>query len=222
MHLSSYVEKGDLVVSYDTEKYKVWKLPNLLLLHWVLNPGIAFNEIILGQRIPAVTLIDKTSNAPLMDRQYIPCPACGEIHSAKLWAKGNAFGHWLGYICPSCKGKIPCLWNVTSLALLVVLAPVWFPLKLIFEKKYLDFEISRFAKQKSDIETPPSKFLWLKMGVLFSFFMFVFFLFQSHADSGMSLEEIVMIGAICLFGGALFSGFMWIFLGRKKQNITSR
>ena len=109
-----------------------------------------------------------------MERQYIPCPACGEIHNAKLWAEGNAFGHWLGFICPSCKSKIPCLWNLTSLALLVVLSPLWFPLKLMFEKKYIEFEVSRSAKQRLNIQNPSGKLIWLKVG-LFLVCLFLYF-----------------------------------------------
>ncbi len=50
-------------MEFDKEKYKVWKLPHPMLLHWIINPGLAFNELILGQRIPKITLIDKTSDA---------------------------------------------------------------------------------------------------------------------------------------------------------------
>ena len=39
-------------MDFDTNKYKVWKLPHPMLIHWVLNPGLAFNELILGQRVP--------------------------------------------------------------------------------------------------------------------------------------------------------------------------
>ena len=56
------------------EKYKVWKLPHPILLVWVLNPIFAFNELILGQRIPKINLIDKTSNAPFNDRIHVECP----------------------------------------------------------------------------------------------------------------------------------------------------
>lgn len=66
-------------MAYDENKYSVQKLPNPLLLHWILNPGLAINEVILGQRIPQVTLIDKTSNASLIERTYVPCPSCGAI-----------------------------------------------------------------------------------------------------------------------------------------------
>ncbi len=102
-------------MDFDKEKYSIWKLPNLLLVHWIINPAVAVNELILGQRLPKITLIDKTSDAPLLERQYIPCSECNTLHDARLWSKGNAFGHWFGYVCPSCGEKIPCLWNITSL-----------------------------------------------------------------------------------------------------------
>src|SRR5690606_14129659 len=153
----------------------------------------------------------------LLERQYIPCPECGEIHNAKLWTRGNAFGHWLGYICPSCKGTIPCLWNFTSLLLLVVLLPIWLPLRLIFEKKYIDFEVARLTKHKFNIEATPGKFLWLKMGIFFGFFMFLFLLFMQQMSDGFSGEKMAIVSVICVAGGALFGGAMWLFMGRKKN-----
>ena len=60
------------------------------------------------------------------------------------------------------------------------------PSKFFCEKKYIDFEVSRYAKQSLAIETAPSKFIWLKMGISFGFFMFVFVLFQSHAYDNLS------------------------------------
>ncbi|WP_244213081.1 hypothetical protein [Idiomarina ramblicola] len=58
-------------MEFDKDKYKVWRLPHPMLIHWVVNPGVAFNELALGQRIPKITLIDKASDAPLMERQSI-------------------------------------------------------------------------------------------------------------------------------------------------------
>jgi hypothetical protein len=129
-------------MNYDTKKYKVLKLPNLLLLYWILNPGLAFNEIILGQRLPKVT---KTSNALLMERQYVPCPTCGKINDARLWSTRNTFGHWFGIICPKCENKILCLWNITSLAVLTITFPIWFFVKKYYEKKWLKKEKSRLV-----------------------------------------------------------------------------
>ena len=79
-------------MNFDKDKYKVWQLPHPMVLHWILNPGLTFNELILGQRLPKVMLIDKKGDAPLMERQYVPCSECN--------------------------GRIPGLWNLTSLVLL--------------------------------------------------------------------------------------------------------
>lgn len=85
-------------MDFDKQKYKVWKLPHPMLVHWVVNPGLAFNELFLGQRMPKITLIDKTSDAPLMERQYIPCPHCNTIHNGLLWAKRGPYKNWIGIV----------------------------------------------------------------------------------------------------------------------------
>jgi hypothetical protein len=43
----------------DETKYKIWTWKNPLMLHWIINPGLAINELILGQRIPKITLVEK-------------------------------------------------------------------------------------------------------------------------------------------------------------------
>ncbi len=161
-------------MKYDENKYKVWKLPHPLVLHWVINPGVAINEVFLGQRLPKVMLIDKTSKAPLAERSYVPCPSCGELHDARLWSKLNAFGHWFGYVCPACKQKIPCLWNITSLLLLALLSPIWLPIKHYYERDYLAFEAVRCEQQRASLSKSLSKYVWVKLGLYFSVFMFLF------------------------------------------------
>ncbi len=157
---------------YDRNKYKVWALPHPLLLHWIINPGLAFNEIILGQRIPKVTLIDKTLDMPLMERSFIPCPSCGELHDGRFWAKKNAFGHWFGYVCPTCGEIIPCLWNLTSLSILIVTSPLWyFPVKL-WKSKWIQFEKSRYKNINTEY-TSYEKIPWIKMGIFFGGLMWL-------------------------------------------------
>ena len=46
-------------MKYDKEKYKILGWKNLLILHWIINPGLAFNELIFGQTIPKVMLIER-------------------------------------------------------------------------------------------------------------------------------------------------------------------
>ena len=110
---------------FDRNKYTVRALPDGAMLFWILNPGAAFNELFLGQRVPKVMLIDRTSDQPLFLRTYIPCPHCGTLHPGMLWGKGNAFGHWYGYLCLTCDKIIPCLWNCTSLLILTITFPLW-------------------------------------------------------------------------------------------------
>ena len=131
---------------YDRNKYTVWALPNLMIWHWVLNPGLAFNELILGQRIPKVMLIDRTSDQPLGLRTYVPCPHCGTLHSGLLWGRGNAFGHWYGYICPTCDKIIPCLRNWTSKVILIITYPLWFLPARLLRPRWLAYEKVRLNR----------------------------------------------------------------------------
>ena len=99
-------------MQYDKNRFKVWSLSHPFVLFWVLFPGAMFLELMFGQRLSKVTLIDKKSDKPWMERCYVPCPHCETLHDSRLWAKGNAFGHWFGLVCPSCHEIIPCLWSI--------------------------------------------------------------------------------------------------------------
>lgn len=202
--------------SYDLEKYSEQKLPNFMLLHWILNPGLAVNEIFLGQRIPRVMLIDKTSSAPLMRSYYVPCPHCGSVHSSMLWSGANGFGHWFGLICPHCRGKIPCLWNLTSLMILLVSFPIWLPIKMVFEKRYLTYELRRLENAKSMVEALPevNGKSWIRAGLVFGSmtFLLLFFLLKPIT------EQNLMLSGVCgLVAGILFPTFLWLGYGRKKS-----
>ncbi|MBU2185145.1 MAG: hypothetical protein KKE08_19135, partial [Gammaproteobacteria bacterium] len=183
-------------MEFDKEKYKVWKLPHPMLLHWIINPGLAFNELILGQRIPKVTLIDKTSNAPLMERQYVPCPECGALNDGRLWSKDNSFGHWFGYICPECYGRIPCLWNITSLIVLALTFPIWIWLKIFGEAKWLEKEKGRFAKVVSSELPEAKKTNWLKMGITYGILMFCIMVLPKIFQNQLTPSEIAFQAAI--------------------------
>lgn len=202
-------------MNYDTEKYKVMKLPNLLLVHWILNPGLAINELILGQRVPKITLIDKTSDAPLMERQYIPCPSCGEIHDSRLWSKGNSFGHWFGLLCPKCGSKIPCLWNLTSIVILVLTFPVWFFIKKYFEKSWHERELAKFNVVAAE-EVTAKKTSWVKMGLSFGVLMFGFMTLPKLFGNHLSLAQVAFEAVVWLGAGLFFGVVMWFFMGRKK------
>ena len=131
-------------MQYDKNRFKIHALPHPLVLHWVLNPVIMVNELIFGQRLPKVTLIDKESDKPRTT--YIPCPHCETLNDSRLWAKGNAFEHWFGFVCPSCHEIIPCLWNIFSLAILAITFPLWYFPARFFRRRWLEKEKKRLTK----------------------------------------------------------------------------
>jgi uncharacterized protein (TIGR02996 family) len=87
-----------------------WDVKNPMVLHWVLNPGLAVNELVLGQRLPKVMLFCRTCRT-----SAIRCPVCRRHHPDKVVSPG---GNWAGIRCPDCASPIPTLRN--ALAGLVV------------------------------------------------------------------------------------------------------
>lgn len=203
-------------MEFDKEKYKIWKLPHPMLIHWVVNPGLAFNELILGQRIPKITLIDKTSDAPLMERQYIPCPHCNTIHNGLLWAKRGAYKNWFGFMCPSCENVIPCLWNFTSLVLLAITFPIWGWFRKPLKTKWLKFKKAELLNSP-ETELPTAKQTpWLKMGLIYGALMFCFTAVPKIVSGELTLTGIAVQVGIWLLAGLAFGGVMKLVLGRSK------
>ena len=153
-------------MQYDKNRFKIHALPHPLVLHWVLNPVIMFNELILGQRLPKVTLIDKKSDKPQLERSYIPCPHCETLNDSRLWAKGNAFNHWFGFVCPSCHEIIPGLWNIFSLAILAITFPLWYFPARFFRRRWLEKEKERLAKVLERPLIQAKSINWLLINVL--------------------------------------------------------
>jgi hypothetical protein len=114
-----------------------------LSLHWILNPGLAVNEILLGQRVPRTLYsCDRCAILPMLG-MYVHCPHCGSFHSGILWSGRNGFGHWFGYVCPDCGGRIPCLRNLTALVVLALTFPLWIAPALLYRKRWLARELRR-------------------------------------------------------------------------------
>ena len=65
----------------DITQYENRHGKTFFMLHWIINPGLAFNELILGQRMPKIILIEKQSNKTLAEKNFVPCPHCGTVHS---------------------------------------------------------------------------------------------------------------------------------------------
>ena len=214
---------------YDEDRYKALKLPHPLLLHWVLNPGLAINEFVLGQRMPELTLIDRHSEKSLAERGYIPCPHCQTLHPARLWSKTNALFHYAGLYCPSCEQKIPSLLNVFTLALLAVTFPLWKPASMLFADRFKAWELARLEKAAQDEGRPPVMRGSLYAGLFFGISMAVYFAIWNSLEKGLDAGVIVTALAAGLVSGivfgVLFRAFMTSFLlrrGRPRQDSHSR
>lgn len=204
-----------MIDKYD--KYKIWKLPHPLLVHWILNPGLCINEVILGQRIPKISLIDETSSEPLPDRTYTECPHCETVHSSKIWGKGNAFFHYAGLYCPNCEHKIPTLLNVFSILVLIVTFPLWKPLDLLFGERFKSWELSRL-RSTSTTSQKPVKVSGVKMGLQFGGFMGLFFFIQRGLTSGWTMESGAMAILSGLIAGIFFGVAMSFFMSKRGSN----
>lgn len=200
----------------DDKKFKTWQLPSPLLLHWILNPGLAINELVLGQRIPKVTLIDETSDAPLIERQYVPCPHCHTIHQGAIWSKKGAFQNWFGLVCPTCEKIIPCLWNITSLLLLAVFSPLWWWFHQPLKEKWRQFKLRQYATTNFDVPLHENSTSWLKIGVTFGILMFVLALTILWLNDNLADKSLLSITIVCALAGVGFGGAMKLLLGTKQ------
>ena len=154
-------------MQYDKNRFEIRAFPHLLVLHWILNPGLIFNELILGQRIPKVVLIDKESDKPLLERTYIPCPHCETLNDSRLWGKGNSLGHWFGFVCPNCHQIIPCLWNIFSFAILAITFPLWYLPVRFFRHRWIEKEKERLANVQERPLIQAKTVDWLFRGIVY-------------------------------------------------------
>jgi len=197
--------------------FKRLELPNGLLVHWILNPGLAFNELVLGQRIPKLTLICQSCDLPLLQRQYVPCPSCESIHNARLWTGRYGFKNWLGLVCPGCANRIPCLWNIFSLLILSATVPLWFlPYRLYFRDRCVPQPTVR------NNYFPDASTAWWLMGLSFGSFMWITMSLipgiAKAVRSGASPANEILVGLlIWTIAGVCFAFFMKKYLTRKAN-----
>ena len=199
--------------------FKIWRLPNWMLIHWILNPGLALNELILGQRLPKESLECKSCELPIGDRSYTVCPHCHEMHPSTVWAGRNAFRNWLGLVCPSCLHRIPCLWNVFSLLILAVTSPLWY---LPYRFYFRDRQVLPPPAMASSPSQPvrPGKLL-IRMAIFWGGFMWIMMslipeISKALRGQTMSYERLVVGLVVWTLAGLAFGGFMSYFLTKKK------
>lgn len=132
--------------------YSTWQFPHPLILHWVLNPGLVVNELILGQRIPYTTFYCQRCGSNTTSLRFYQCPGCGGFHQELIWTGSNGFGHWLGLICPDCGDEIPCLTNFATWFVLARLSPFNWVLRRMFARRYSAWERQRAWRHRARLE----------------------------------------------------------------------
>jgi uncharacterized Tic20 family protein len=204
------------------KKYKVYTWRNWMNVHWLINPGVAFSEFILGYRPPKILLEDKTSDKPRIERMYVPCPHCNTIHDSRTWAKKNGtfFKNWFGLYCPNCGNVIPCLLNSTSFLLLALTFPIWVWFKKRMRSNWLAHQPDRY--QNLDVSYVSSSFKdynWIKQGMIWALFMYVImtFLFPLIISEPITLPTILIGIPIWALAGLGYGYFMKTFFYKRRN-----
>jgi hypothetical protein len=216
-------------MEFDKEKFKVYSWKNWMMLHWLLNPGLVINELILGQRIPKISLEDKISDKPRMERSFIPCPHCKTLHDGRTWSTQNrtAFKNWFGLYCTNCEKIIPCLMNAFSFILLAITFPIWGWFKKSLKANWLKKQPERY--KNLDISKTPNPFEknnWIKTGLSWGAFMFVIMsvLFPYFGNHEITLLSIVLGLVVWTLGGLLFGytmkKFMIKTIHKKREKVV--
>lgn len=160
----------------DRTRYKIYTWKHPLVLHWIINPGLVINELLLGQRIPQRYLVDKTSDKTLPERTFVPCPHCDSLHDGRTWSVQNrtAFKNWFGLYCPNCGHIIPCLMNATTWLVLALTYPLWGWFRKSLREKWLRRQPARF--ENLDLESTPNAYQkggWIWQGFTWGLLMYI-------------------------------------------------
>ncbi|MGM0634832.1 MAG: hypothetical protein ACQESK_02110 [Bacteroidota bacterium] len=206
-------------MKFNTEKYKVYSWKNWMMLHWVLNPGLAINELILGQRVPKISLEDTTIDKPRIERTFIPCPHCKKLHDGRTWSSENAtaFKNWFGLYCDNCGKIIPCLTNGLSFIILTVTFPIWGWFKKSLKAKWLKKQPKRY--ENITIENSKNQFdnkHWIKSGLNWGAFMFLFMSigFPYFNDQEITWKTLLLGAVFWTIGGLGFGYSMKLFMNK--------
>ena len=163
-------------MKFNEEKYKVHTRKSMMMLHWIINPGLAINELIFGQRLPKISLEDKTSSKPRIERYYTPCPSCNKIHDSRTWSIQNktAFKNWFGLYCINCNNIIPCVRNGLSIVILFLTFPFWIWFRKSLKDNWLSKQPKRFENLDFKSAKNPYEGLgWVKHGLGFGLIMYI-------------------------------------------------
>lgn len=209
----------------NTNKYRVYDWKHWMVVHWMLNPGLVVNELILGQRIPRIMLEDKTSNKPRHERSFVPCPHCDTLHDGRTWSYQNNTGYknWFGLYCPSCGGIIPCLINFTTFIVLAVTFPLWGWFRKSLKERWLAKQPERFKDiDISKVPNPFAKKVWLGAGIAFGIIMYFanVILLPFLWDEDITWFKLIVGLPIWLGAGLIWGYWMRLFTGKRGKAIN--
>ncbi|MEQ9220892.1 MAG: hypothetical protein RLO17_22750 [Cyclobacteriaceae bacterium] len=210
----------------DRTKYKVWDGKNLNVIIWKINPALAFNELVLGQRIPKITLFDNTSDKPLIERTYIPCPHCETYHDGRTWSWQNktAAKNWFGLYCPDCGDVIPCIRNWMAGLILTLTYPLCFWWIKTWKQSWLDEQPSRYVNIIVEL-VEHKQVNWIKLGLLWGVLMYVTMQLLNPLLLGRDykLVDFIVGIPIWLAGGLMFGWLMkwWMRRNAKRLKINN-
>lgn len=181
------------------------------MLHWIINPAMAINELFFGQRVPKVSLIDKTLTTTKFERSFTPCPHCNTIHDSRKWSPENktGFRNWFGLYCTSCGGIIPCLTNCLSFIILTITFPIWGWFKDSLRARWLKAQPARYKGLDINATLNPySKKNWVATGLSWGIIMYCLTTFIFPLASGEEILVKNIIAGIPIWGlGGLLFGF---------------
>jgi hypothetical protein len=209
-------------MEFDHDRYKVYTWRHPFILHWILNPGLAINELVFGQRVPRLSLIDRTEEYPQLEGSRVPCPHCGTLNDGRTWSaqNGTAFGNWFGLYCPACGGVIPCLMNATSWLILAVTFPLWGWFRKPLFERWLRRQPARF--RDLDLSSQPDPYAgrgWIVQGLSFGAIMFLLMelLFRWLMGDPITGRSLLIGLVIWTLGGLAFGYSMKLFMQKQGK-----
>ncbi len=207
-------------MEYNKTKYKIWNWKSLVVIHWMINPGLVINELILGQTIPKIMLIEREGDKPLYQRSLVPCPHCKTLHNGLKWSTQNktAFKNWYGYYCDNCGKIIPPQRNLTSLLILIITFPIWGWFRKSLKENWISKQPERYKNLSLEIpKKKNSTKSWLIRGLLWGLFMFITmtFIFPLIKQEQIT-QKLILIGIPFWFIGGLLFGYAMKFRINKK------
>jgi hypothetical protein len=116
-------------------------------LFWLVNPGLAINELLLGQRIPKDMVACRSCHNYWARRTFVHCPWCGTYSEFAIWSGGHGFGHWLGIVCPECGQRVPTLDNLITWAVTAGVVLAYRILGRPFEERWLAWQRGYLARE---------------------------------------------------------------------------